>query len=85
MREHFLSRKNRASKINRSTPGLRELTVLPLLVSTISLGCVSSLGRTEASTKVLVEHTTSENYRGVAGTVKVTYSKVCRPMRGCSR
>lgn len=74
MREHFLSRKNRASKINRSTPGLCELTVLPLLVSTISLGRMSSLGRTAGFKKVLVEHTTPEEYRGVAGTVKVTYS-----------
>jgi hypothetical protein len=80
-----LSRKNRASKINRGSHGLCELTVLPLLVSTISLGRVSPLGRTNDSKKVLVEHTVSEEYRGVAGTVKVTYSKVCRPMRGWSR
>lgn len=69
----YLSRKNRASQINRSTPGLRELTVLPLLVSTISLGRMSSLGWITGSEKVLVEHTTPEEYRGVAGTVKVTY------------
>ena len=48
--------------------------VQPLLVSTISLGRVSPLGRTEDSKKVLVEHTTPEEHRGVAGTVKVTYS-----------
>ena len=70
----YVSRKNRASQINRSTPGHLELIVLPLLVSTISLGCMSPLERTDDSNKVLVEYSSPEDYRGVAGTVKVTYS-----------
>ena len=51
--------------------------MLPLLVSTISPGSVSSLGRTADSKKVLVEHTNIEKHRGLAGTVKVTYGQVC--------
>ena len=72
-----VSRKDRASKINRSSPGLRRSRVLLLLVSTISLGCHSSLGCTDESQKVLVGHTTSVDCRGLAGTVKVTYGQVC--------
>ena len=69
---HYLSRKNRASKINRSSPGPGELTVLLLLVSTISLGQTSTLKQMAGSEKILVQASLMERYRGVAGTVKVT-------------
>lgn len=47
------------------------------LVSTISLGDLSSLGRTKESKKVLVEPSSFVKYRGLAGTTKVTYSQAC--------
>ncbi len=48
------------------------------LVSTISLGCMSSLGRTLDSKKVLVEPSSFVNCRGLAGTTKeCIYSKAC--------
>ncbi|OLS27991.1 MAG: hypothetical protein ThorAB25_19530 [Candidatus Thorarchaeota archaeon AB_25] len=70
----ILSRKDRASKINRGSSGLCELTVHPLLVSTISLGQTSTLEQMPSSEKILVQASFTERYRGVAGTVKVTYS-----------
>jgi len=75
--KRYVSRKDRASKINRSTPGLRELAVLSLLVSTISLGCHSSKRSTFATHKLLVDHATFVECRGLAGTVKVTYGQGC--------
>lgn len=72
-----LSRKNRASEINRSTHAPDRSMSQICLVSTISLGRVSSLGRTFTPHKILVSHPSFENSRGVAGTVKVTYSQVC--------
>ena len=68
----ILSRKDRASKINRGSSGLCELTVHPLLVSTISLGQTSTLKQMAGSEKILVQASLMERYRGVAGTVKVT-------------
>ncbi len=50
---------------------------VPELVSTISLGCMSSLERTLDSNKVLVEPSSFVDCRGLAGTTKVTYSQVC--------
>ncbi len=55
--------------------------VQPLLVSTISLGRVSSLGRTDDSNKILVEPSSFGDRRGLVDTAKLTTSKVCAVQR----
>ena len=56
--------------------------MLLLLVSTISLGLASTLESISRSKKTLVQAFSTERYRGVAGTVKVTYSQVCADLNG---
>ena len=56
-----------------------------LIVSTTSLRSCNPLGRTDASNNILVIVSAKNEHRDVAGTVKVTYSQVCGPMRGGSR
>ena len=55
--------------------------VQPLLVSTISLGRMSSLGRTNDSNKILVEPSSHEDRRGLAGTAKNKLTVRCVPSR----
>jgi hypothetical protein len=56
-----------------------------LIVSTTSLRSCNPLGSTDELNNILVIVSLKNEHRGVAGTVKVTYSQVCGPMRGWSR